>query len=334
MRKIALSLSLPVLLLASVAWAQEVTERELYVEVEFEADQKWESRTEEFGYQHSTATTKQHWVLRTRLRSDSGLHTRNILDPSLQKRLDAKTIHLARQAKKDIEAAGGRLTIPKTPEGRSQLTLQMQEETAACGTDARCRQDTMMRYAAIFAVMDNPDVLENDDEEGQFLYYEPYPGCTDFSKVSMTLEIEGIRWSKSKEELVPFSEKRQADQENPPHDVDLCTRFLAVIDTEDADKPMYLENFYLPSGVGETAYTIYGNTTRKTEEQPMPPGVLRYVTERLKHAKTSGSETVEQRLTFPLNGRSEETGSSVGTARINLEWKFSDPEPVDTTQRQ
>lgn len=304
----------------------DTLKRELHVVVEIDAEQSWVSDTEEFGQQHYNASSQQRYELRTPLQADSQLQVLNLLDPDQKTRLKAKTIHLARQAKKKLAAAGKPVDIPQTPEEKSALTRRMQEEQYACQGDAECRQNTMLLYAAVFAAIEYPEAAQEPAGDGRYLYYEPDSGCDAFSKVTMQLSIEGAHWNKGEKRVVPFTQERSAEQENPEDDIPLCKRYLAVVDTKASEKPLYVENFYLPSAVGETVSTELGNTTKKVERQPMIGDVLAWVTQQLKHAEKSGQTTAQVRLLQPLSGISEQSGSIEGKADVKLRWEFLEPD--------
>jgi len=310
---------------ANAADTKNTLERELFVVVEFDAEQSWVSETEEFGSQHYEATSKQRYELRTHLQADSQLQALNLLDLDQKKRLKAKTIHLARQAKKKLAAAGKSVKIPQTPAEQQALTRQMQKEQYACDSDAVCRRNTIELYAAVFAAIEYADELEKPAGPGRYYYYEPYPSCEDYSRVAMQLSISGEHWNKGEKEVVPFTEERTADTENPSDDVPLCQRYLAVIDTKNEAKPLYVENFYLPSAVGDTVHTELGHTMTKSERQPMPTDVLGWVTQQLRHATKSGEASAVVKLLQPLSGISKQTGTIKGQANVTMQWRFSEP---------
>lgn len=303
----------------------DTLKRELHVVVEIDAEQSWVSDTKEFGQQHYNATSQQRYELRTPLQADSQLQVLNLLDPDQKTRLKAKTIHLARQAKKKLAAAGKPIDIPQTPEEKSALTRRMQEEQYACQGDSECRQDSMMLYAAVFAAIEYPEAAQDPVGEGRYLYYEPASGCDAYSKVSMQLSIKGNHWNKGEKRVVPFTQQRSAEVENPQDDIALCKRYLAVIDTKASEKPLYSENFYLPSAVGETVSDELGETMTKQERQPMIGDVLAWVTQQLKHAEKSGQTTAQVRLLQPLSGISEQSGTIEGKADVKLSWEFLEP---------
>lgn len=62
------------------------------------------------------------------MRSDGEKQVRNLLDADVEARLEAKVVHLARQAKKMIEASGGALKLPSTPAEEAELAKRMQVE--------------------------------------------------------------------------------------------------------------------------------------------------------------------------------------------------------------
>ena len=311
------------LLGATFASSAQTLERELSVVVEFDAERNWTSQTEERGNEHSTASSTQRYELKTRLQAEPTLYSRNLLDPDQEKRLRAKTIYLARQAKQKLEAAGKPVVIPQTPKQKQDLARQMQQEQFACGGDAECRRNTNTLYAAVFAAAQYPEAFAEDTGPKRYRYYEPASDCNAYSRVTMELNIEGEHYNKSEKEVVPFTEQRQADTENPSDDVPLCQRYLAVIDTQDEAQPLYLENFYLPSATGETVLTENGETQRKTERQPMATNVLGWINTQLKHAPESGSLEEKIPLVQPLNGISEVSGTSTGSANVKMTWSFT-----------
>ncbi|WP_353254100.1 hypothetical protein [Salinisphaera sp. PC39] len=315
------------LLLPAAAIGAEPIERELHVIVEFDAEQTWVSKTEEYGHQHSEATTHQRYELRTRLRAEPELHSRNILDLDKETRLKAKTIWLARQAIEEMKASGGEVVIPTTPEQKQAMSRKMQEQQVECGGDMACRQAVQMRFAKLFAAAEYPEALEEDEPgTGRYRYFEPYEGCPVETRVTMEMTTEGVHYSERTQELVPFKETRSADTVNGETEVPLCERYLAVIDAKDDRDPMYIENFYLPSAVGETVRTEQSDpvwTERKTESQPQNAFVLGWVTQQLRHGPTSGSAEETISLHGPLNGISRQSGNYThGEAHVKMTWRF------------
>lgn len=305
--------------------------RELYIKVTFNARQEWLSETEEYGKQHSTATTEQTYELRTRLRSNGIAYKRNILHLDREKRLEAKTIHLAREAVEKIRDQGGNVVLPTTPEAKQRLSRQLKKEEAECGADMSCRMGVQMHYAQLMAAAEYPQALKEPPGGGQFLYFEPYEGCPVETRVTMEMNTEGVHWHEGEDKLVPFKEARSADVRNAKGEVPLCERYLAVLDTGDDTDPMYLENFFLPSVKGETAVTELGRTQTKTENQPQPHSVLSWVTQQLRHAPASGSVEDTIRIVGPLNGISRQMGDyTESTASVKLTWHFKKVEPEET----
>lgn len=291
--------------------AAEPVKRELYVLVEFDAQQSWAVDGEYPG--QSEASSSQTYEVRLTLRSDGHLYTANLLDPDLTARLKAKTVHLARKALRDLAAQGKSLGELD----QQALTRRMQEEQVACGGDAQCRHALMQRYVAIFAALQYPEALKPDREGGRYRYFEPYAGCESHWKVRMTLDIEGSRAG------VPFTEHHAATSSGSDDEgVALCERYLAVIDSQDQDQPLYLENFFLPSATGLTTVEKAGEVSRSTETQPMPSAVLDWVTAQLKHAPVKGHAAATVPLPLPLNGVSVGLGSATGTADVELTWHF------------
>lgn len=327
--KSVMAFSALLLLVSSPLVLADTQVRALHIVVEFDAQQTWQSDTKEYGKEHSEATTHQRYELTTHLRSDNIPHSRNLLDRDLKTRLKAKTIHLASQAKRRLAAAGKPINIPHTEAEKSALAQRMQEDQFACHGDEVCRRGVMELYTALFAAAQYPNAGKKDTGKVNFLYFEPFSKCSNMTRVTMQMSIKGRHYNKGKHEVVPFTEQRSADSENTPEDVPLCEHYLAVIDTQDVAQPMYLENVYLPSAIGETVHTELGNTQRATESQPMNADVLGWVTQQLRHAPASGSVQGTVKLDTPLSGISEDSGGSEGTAQVKLTWSFLPPKTTE-----
>lgn len=321
----ALRLVICAAVLPSPAFAADTAlERELYFLATVEATQNWAKNDPRYpGPQWSKAKTSQRYELRTRLRSDGQLQVRNLLDPDLNRRLEAKTIYLARQAKKQIEASGRTLILPRTESERMAFNRRMQEDLHACKAEPTCFQDTQMRYAAIFAAIDYPEALEEDTVPGRYLYYEAYKGCPEQSRVTLDMAIDGVRYNKTEDKFLPFSERRTADTLNASDGQALCTHFLAVIDTQDPQQPMWQETIFVPRPEGITEYSESGHTSRTQESQPMPPPALDWMNMILRHAPTRGNVlSPDLPLPLSLNGNSTWLGLWTGSAKVRLQWSF------------
>lgn len=274
------------------------------------------------GRQWSKGSTRQRYEIITQLRTDGVRQVRNLLDPDVEARLEAKTIHLARQAKKAIEASGGRLILPKTPADEAALAKRFQNEVLACKGDAECNAALNLEYAAIYAAMAYPEAMEPDEDEGRYLYLLPYKGCPGTSRVQLTMNIAGERYNKTLDRLLPFEEKRSADTVNASDGRSLCSHFTVVLDPEDARRPLWVENVHVPSPVGVTEFIESGHTSRATEPQPMPTAALEWITETLRHAPASGKASATLPLSLSLNGNSTWLGLWTGSANVTLEWSF------------
>lgn len=287
------------------------------------AEQTWEKNDPEYpGRQWSKATGTQRYEIVTQLATDGRADPRNLLDHDLNTRLEAKTIHLARSAVRLMEAAGKSVKIPETPEEERALTLEMQREMIACEAQPGCYQEIQMRYAAIFAAMNYPEALEADTVPGRYLYMLPFRDCPGRSRVTLELSIEGVRYNKSADEFVPFSEHREADTVDAFEGLPLCDRFLAVLDIEDKERGFYLENVFVPRPTGVTTYTELGHTSKTTEPQPMPPAAVDWLTAVLRQAAPTGTEKSVQPLYLSLNGNSTWLGLWKGEAQVELQWRF------------
>jgi hypothetical protein len=326
-------------LLALACWNAATAapiERELHIVATVEATQDWKKNDPKYpGEQWSKGTTTQRYEITTRLRSDGKLEVRNLLDPDFTARLEAKTIHLARQAKKQLEASGQSLVLPKTPEERSAFTRRMNADILTCNGEAVCSYEKQMQYAALMAAIDYPEALEDENIPGQYLYFLPFKDCPQKSRVTMTMAIDGVRYNKDADKFVPFKERRSADTVDAPLGRSMCSHLLAVIDTKDKDKPMYQETVLIPSPVGITEYTESNHTSREEQTQPMPTAVLDWMTEVLRHAKTEGTLSATLPLVLPLNANATWLGLWTGSAKVTMQWSFREvpPTPASTVQK-
>lgn len=299
-------------------------DRVLTVVATVEATQDWEKNDPKYpARQWSKGSTRQRYELRVPMRSDGVLQVRNLLDPNLDARLEAKTVHLARLAKKAIEASGGKLKLPTTPAEEAELGKRMQYDQMKCRGDAACNQETQLFYAAILAATQYPEAMEEEDAPGRYYHYLPYKGCAGTSRVTLTMDIAGERWNKTVDRLVPFREVRSADSRDASDGLSLCSHFTMVFDPEDAKRPLWVENIHIPSPVGVTEFTESKHTSRATEPQPMPTAALEWITETLRHAPASGTASTTLPLPLSLNGNSTWLGLWTGTAKVRLEWSFT-----------
>lgn len=331
--------SLALIGLASWSAAQGAPiERELHVVATVEATQDWKKNDPKYpGDQWSKGSTTQRYEITTRLRSDGVLEVRNLLDPDIKVRLEAKTIHLARQAKKQFEASGKPFILPKTPEERSAFTRRMNEDLLTCNGEAVCSYEKQMQYAALMAAIDYPEALEEEDVPGQYLYFLPFKGCPQKSRVTLSMSIDGVRYNKDADKFVPFKERRSADTVDASLGRSMCSHLLAVIDTKDKEKPMYQETVLIPRPVGITEYTENNHTSREEQPQPMPTDVLDWMTDVLRHAKSEGTLSTTMPLVLPLNANATWLGLWTGNAKVTMQWSFREvpltPTPAKPAKR-
>ena len=276
------------------------------------------------GEQFSKATTQQRWEVVTTLHSDGVLEVRDLLDADLDTRLEAKVIHLARRAKQAIEARGGKLVLPTTPEEKLAMDRRFQVDIQKCNGVASCTGALNLEYAAVYAALEYPEALEEDENiPGQYLYLEPFKGCPSHSHIQLTMAIDGKRWNKDVDKFVDFSERRSADTvDTVSEGLSLCSHYLIVIDTQDPKRGMRVENVFFPSTVGVTEYTERGRTQKTTESQPMPGAVMEWVDATLRQAPLSGKASADLPLSISLNGVSIWLGLWSGTAKTTLEWRL------------
>lgn len=326
-----MSIRLPGGLLGLGAWLAVSTsllaapiEREFRYVVTIDAQQQWKKNDPKFpGEQWSKGTATQRIELTTRLRSDGKLEVRNLLDPNLEARLEAKTIHLARQAKKYYEEQGKPFVVPKTPEEKAAFMRKMNGELLACNAEAVCYADTQLRYAAMMAAIDYPQALEEDTEPGRYLYFLPFKGCPHSANVSLNMRIDGVRYNKDVDRFVPFSETHVGNS-IVPEKLPICRRLVAVIDTQNPDKPMYQETVYVPQPFGVTTYTELDHTSRKDEPQPLIMAAVDWMGHQLRHTKLEGKVSEDLPLVLPLNQNATWLGLWTGTAKTTMEWSFKD----------
>lgn len=299
--------------------------RELHFIATIDATQDWKKNDPEYpGDQYSKGITKQRYEVRTRLKSDGKLEVRNLLDPDLATRMEAKTIHLARMAKKMLSKPGQPFKLPQTDKEKADLTLQMRRDLAECETDMNCFQEKQLYYAAIFAAIEYPEAMEEDTEPGRYLYFLPYKGCPEISRVTLTIAIDGVRYNKDADDFVPFSERHDADTVNASDGLTLCKHFTAVIDTQDPAKPMWQETIFVPRPVGITQYTENKHTSREQQPQPVMTAVIDWMGHVLRNTSVSGKTSAALPLVLPLNQNATWLGLWTGTANVTLEWSFKE----------
>lgn len=295
------------------------------VTVTVDATQDWiKNDPKHPGEQFSKAVSKQRWEVSTTLRSDGVLEVRDLLDADLDTRLEAKVIHLARRAKQAIEARGGKLVLPTTPEEKLALDRRFQVDIQKCNGVASCTSTLNLEYAAVYAALEYPEALEEDENiPGQYLYLESFKGCPSHSRIQMTMAIDGKRWNKDVDKFVDFSERRSADTvDTLSEGLSLCSHYLIVIDSKDPKRGMRVENVFFPSTVGVTEYTERGRTQKTTESQPMPGAVMEWVDATLRQAAPSGKASADLPISLSLNGISIWLGVWSGTAKTTLEWRL------------
>lgn len=302
----------------------------LDVVVTVDAVQDWHKNDPQHpGEQYSKAKGQQRWEVSTTLRSDGVLEVRDLLDRDLDTRLEAKIIRLARKAKAAIEARGGKLVPPTNEAEKLALDRRFQVDIGKCNGVAACTSALNMEYAAIYAALEYPEALQEDEVPGQYYYFEPFPDCPSRSRVQLSLAIDGRRWNKDVDKFVDFSERRSADTVDASDGLPLCSHFLVVLDSQDPKRGMRVENVFIPRPVGITEYTERGRSQKTEEPQPMPGAVMEWVDATLRQAPLSGTASAELPLSLSLNGNSTWLGLWTGTAKATLEWRFAPaPKPA------
>lgn len=308
-------------------------ERELHVVATIEATQEWKKNDPKYpGDQWSKGRATQRFEITTRLQSDGRIEVRNLLDPDLTARLEAKTIHLARQAKKYFESSGKPFKLPQTPEERSRFQYEMNSRLLACNAEPTCYADAQLEYAAMMAAMDNPEALEDDTVPGRYQYFLPYRGCPEQASVTLNMSVEGVRYNKDVDEFIPFKETHVGDSVEEPDGLALCRHFTAVLDTQDAKTPMFQETIFIPRPVGITTWTENGHTATKKEPQPVITAVYDWMNEQLRHAPAEGTRTATLPLPLPLNQNATWLGLWTGSAKVTMQWSFRDVGPAPSKE--
>ena len=300
-------------------------ERELHIVATVDATQTWKKNDPEYpGEQWSKGTSKQRYEITTRLRSEGKLELRNLLDPDLATRMEAKTIYLARQAKKILGKPGHPLKLPTTEQEKKALMQRMHNDVVGCSGDPACNQEKQLYWAIILAAMEYPEAMEEDTEPGRYLYFMPFKGCPQTSRVTLTIAIDGVRYNKDVDKFIPFSERHTADTVDAFDGLSLCAHYTAVMDTADAAKPMWQETIFVPRPVGITEYTENNHTSREEQPQPVLTPVIDWMGHVLRHAPATGKASAALPLALPLNQNATWLGLWTGTANVTMEWSFKE----------
>lgn len=310
---------------AAVARPAVPVERELHIVTTIDAVQTWTKDDPKHpGEQWSKGTAKHRYEMRTRLRSDGELELRHLLDPDVPTRMEAKTIWLARLAKKMLAKPGQPFKLPKTDAEKADLSRRMREDFSKCDGQPACRSEKELYYAAIFAAMEYPEAMEEDTEPGRYLYFLPFKGCPEKSRVTLAAAIDGVRYNKDSDKFLPFSERHSADTVDADDGLALCAHFTAVIDTQDPAQPMWQETIFVPRPEGLTEYTENNHTSREQQPQPLITAVLDWMGHTLRHAPASGKASAALPLALPLNQNATWLGLWTGTANVTMEWSFQE----------
>ena len=300
-------------------------ERELRIVATIDATQTWKKNDPKYpGEQWSKGTAQQRYEITTRLRSEGKLEVRNLLDPDIDARMEAKTIYLARQAKKMLDKPGQPFKLPQTDQEKAALTMRMREELSLCDGQPACRMEKELYYSAIFAALEYPEAMEEDTVPGRYLYFMPYQGCPEKSRVTIKMAIDGVRYNKDVDKFIPFAERHEADTIDASDGLALCMHFTAVIDTQDPAKPMWQETIFVPRPEGMTEYTENNHTSREKQPQPLIMAAVDWMGHVLRHAPASGKASAALPLALPLNQNATWLGLWTGTANVSMEWSFKE----------
>ncbi|MDB5986493.1 MAG: hypothetical protein JWR16_1546 [Nevskia sp.] len=319
------------LLAAPLAVRAAELDRQLELKIDIEGQQTWKN-----ALQSSKGSTKQHYELVTRLRTDGKLQGANLLDPDFDRRMAIKQEFLKRKGLEQAKRNGAVMNVPHTEEEKRLASAQVQQDMYKCNGDPDCMSSVVERYSAIFAQAaedsekpGKPNIgAQLLDQPGRYLFFFGYDGCPNRIHAVQTTHIEGEQaFDKAKKNLVPFSLQRDADSSgNAADQKSLCRRYTIVVDTE--DNKIFVENVYLPSPLGVSVSTLNGHSDRQERELPLVEELLDWLTQTLKTAKASGNASATLRLTRPFDGNASVGGLFDGAAKVTLSWSFL---PVTTT---
>lgn len=311
--------------LALSAAAPVPLERALEFQIDLTGTQQWKN-----GAQATEASTRQTYVIRTRLRSNGFLYSDNLLDTDQAARLEIKPMYYARQGLERLKARNGG-KLPATPEDAAALFERYRDRGNHCRDNFECNQHAIEQLAAVNAMKQNsrPDLEEylashGTGPEPRYLYFFGYADCPVSLEMHYELQVKGQRaFDKKKEKLMPYALQRKADSKGSDEDSKtLCEKYVVTVDVKTGT--MFVENLYIPAPPGTTLLTI-GTTTQTLDEKiglPPPFELLNWSSAKLRQAGESGNEKASLPLTFPLDGDATVQGSFTGTLNLALRWNF------------
>ena len=313
------------LILACAASAAAL-ERQLQIELSVDGQQEWHN-----GQQSSKGSTRQHYSIRTRLRSDGKLQGANLLDLDLDRRLAIKQEYMRRKGLEEAKrAGGGQLQLPRTDAERQQVSQLAQLDMYNCNGDPDCMSAVVERYSAVFATAPSADGKPAGstagaallDQPGRYLFFFGYDGCPNQMEAALETRVEGqIAFDRAGRNLVPFVLERRGQSSGDVADRrSLCRRYSAVVDTQ--DHRLYLDNVYLPSAHGISVRTLHGSPQQREEDLAPLGEALEWASQILRQADESGSASGTFELRTPLDGNATVGGLFNGPGKVTMKWSF------------
>ena len=305
--------------------AQRPQERVFEFKIELNGKQSWKN-----GLQSTEATTRQRYVVSTRLRSNGFLYSDNLLDTDQAARMEIKPMYYARQGLERIRAANGG-KLPATVADADALFESYRQKGNRCRDNFECNQQAVEQLAAINAMKQNShEDLEayldshGSGPEARYLYFFGYSGCPISMQLQYDVLIKGQRaYDKDRQKLQPYSQVRKADSNGSPDDrKTLCEKYVATVDVKTGT--IFVENLFIPAPPGTTQLTINSTTQNLDEKVGLPPPfeVLNWTSARMRQTTEAGSDTATLPLTYALDGDSTVQGTFVGSMDISLRWSF------------
>lgn len=305
--------------------AQRPQERVFEFKIEFNGKQSWKN-----GLQSTEATTRQRYLITTRLRSNGFLYSDNLLDTDQDARLEIKPMYYARQGLERIRAANGG-KLPAAAADADALFESYRQKGNQCRDNFECNQQAVEQLAAINAMKQNSrEDLEayldshGNGPEARYLYFFGYSGCPISMQMQYDVQVKGQRaYDKGKQKLQPYSLVRKADSAGSEEDrKTLCEKYVVTVDVKTGT--VFVENLFIPAPPGTSELTI-GTTTQKLDEKiglPPPFEVLNWTSAKMRQTTEAGSETATLPLTYAIDGDSTVLGSFTGSMDISLRWSF------------
>lgn len=295
------------------------TERQLDVHITVNGKQSWKN-----ALQHTDGSTRQDYVLSTRLRSDGLLYGDNLLDPDTAKRLSIKKQYLARHGLIRLKQQnGGRL--PRTAEEISALENKQKD----CGIDDRCIGESVERLSAITALQNNSvEDLEAliaapaTGDAARWLYFFGYSGCPNRIAITSETHISGERaYNHARDRLVPWSLDRVANSNGNDEDRSkLCERYTVTVDVRTGD--VYVENLYIPSPPGSSRLRRNKTIEEENRELPVAAEMLLWSSEQVRRTRETANFSAHLPANIPFDGDATVLGTFTGNMDVTMSWSF------------